>query len=116
MGLELVELTMTLEMRFGIHLEPEDWERAAAGRQPFDVTAGEVCRIVEVKRRLIRRVLQRQADGRMVLHYQPPGIDSTDDTEDAWPGVRDDIAEVVGAKPEQVGRDSWLVRDLGLSG
>jgi len=50
-----------------------------------------------------------------VLHYQPPGNKSADDAEDAWLGVRDDIAEVVGAKPEQVTRDSWLVRDLGLS-
>jgi hypothetical protein len=115
MGLELVELTMALEQRFGIHLQAEDWERVAAGRQPFDVKAGEVCRMVEAKRRLIRRVLQRQPDGRTVLHYQPPGIDSVDDTEDPWPGVRDDIAEVVGAKPERVARDSWLVRDLGLS-
>ena len=115
MGLELVELTISLEQRFGIRLEPEDWERAAAGRQPFDVTAGEVCRMVEVKRRLIRHVLRRQPDGRLVLHYQPPGNKSADDAEDAWLGVRDDIAEVVGAKPEQVTRDSWLVRDLGLS-
>ena len=115
MGLALVELTISLEQRFGVRLEPEDWERAAPGREPFDVTAGEVCRMVEGKRRLIRRVLQRQADDRLVLHYQPAGIDSTDDTEDAWPGVRDDIAEAVGVKAEQVTRESWLVRDLGLS-
>ena len=72
--------------------------------------------MVEAKRRLIRRVLQRQPDGGLVLHYQPDGVvNAADDTEDAWPGVRDDIAEMLGVKPERVTRDTWLVRDLGLS-
>jgi hypothetical protein len=115
MGLELIVLTFSLEKRFAIHLELGDWERLSTGRQKFDVTAGEVCAMVEAKRRLIRRVLQRQPGGRLVLHYQPAGISSADDTEDPWPGVRDDIAEVVGVKPEQVTRRSWLVRDLGFS-
>jgi acyl carrier protein len=113
MGLEMVELVLSLEERFDIAIEDEAWNAIAAGRNPFDLTAGEVCAVVEAKCRLRRRVRENEAEP-PVLDYQRKGAWTTD-TEDVWAGVRDIIAETIGIKPEQVRPSSWLVRDLGLS-
>ena len=117
MGMGLIDLSFRLQKRFGIRLDIEQWEQLVAGRKRFDVTAAEVCAMVEASRAAMRRVLRWRPDGSgpMVLDYQPSGIGDADDGEEAWPGVRDAIADAVCVKPERVLRDSWLVRDLGLS-
>lgn len=117
MGLDLIDLEFRLEKRFGIRIDPKHWEHLVAGRPKFDVTAAEVCEMVEVRRMEMRRVLRWQPDGSgpMVLGYQPSRSDAVDDEEDAWPGVRDAIAQVLCLKAEAVRPELWLVRDLGFS-
>jgi hypothetical protein len=116
-GIGLLDLTFRLEGRFGIRIDRGQWGELAAGRKPFDVTAAEVCALVEARRLAMRRSLRWQPDGSgpMVLDYQEAGTGNADDGGETWPGVRDVIAQVVGATPESVRPESWLVRDLGLS-
>ena len=46
MGLDLIELDYRIEKRFGVCVGIDAWERAGAGRIPFDLTAVEVTRLV----------------------------------------------------------------------
>jgi hypothetical protein len=116
MGLGLVELTLCLERRFDISIEDEAWEAIAPGRRPFDVTAAEVSAMVKAQCALGGRVRHNEHGKPPVLDHQRAGRQlPTDDIDDVWPGVRDEIAVSLGVRPEQVRQDSWLVRDLGLS-
>jgi hypothetical protein len=119
MGIELLDLNWRLQRRFGIRIEWEQWEQLTVGRKPFDATAAEVSAMVEARRAAVRRVLLPAAEtsGPMALYYQPSGVgEVADDDEPTWPGVRDAIAQALSIKPDLVRPESWLVRDLRMSG
>lgn len=118
MGLDLIELDFRIEKRFGVAIGIEAWERAAGGRFPFDLTAGEVARLVEEALGRIGRspATPRRAlgvTGLRVLDYaMTQGVQAPVD--DVWEEVRNIIAATLHVPAVRIGPQTWLRRDLGM--
>ena len=120
MGLDLVEMAFRLERRFNITIRGEALRPAmtADQRGRLDMTAGELLAFVAVPPREIRCCsecqysLRGHADiGRCPECGRPFDYTSADG---AWEDVRQILSEVSGKKPDDIRRNSWLIRDLGF--
>ena len=113
MGLELVELVMEIERRFGITIDDHDAPRLA--------TAGDLAQLVETQLEALgRRCTSADAvageGGSLVLHYGD-GIERASRAvpiprEQIWPIVRALIARTFDVPEERVLPESPLSDDL----
>ena len=118
MGLDLIELDFRIEKRFGVRIGIEEWERAALGRVPFDLTAAEVTGVVD---EALRRAGMspavprpaREAASRRVLDYAV-SEHVVAPVDDVWAEVRNVIAATGSVPAVRVVPSSWLRGDLGM--
>lgn len=123
MGLDLLDLTFRLEKHFGIRIGKEDWLQFSGDdeRFPFDVTAGEVWKMVESKvgegAERIEPQTPPSPDGvtaAPVLSYETPRpLTPFDGPDTRWHEVRTVIAATLRVPIDKVQRDTLLKRDLG---
>jgi hypothetical protein len=117
-GLDLIELDYRIEKRFSVRIGIDAWERAAAGRIPFDLTAADVTRLVadaldrEGISLSIRPDGARPTSGPPVLNYATNDLRKPIDN--LWEEVRDIIAATLRVPAVRVAPGSWLRRDLGM--
>ncbi len=90
MGLEFLDLTFRLERDFAVALPKRSFLQEA-----------------DVYRRDIRAEQVHEGIRTFLKHSSFPI------PEDSWQRIQKSIAGTVGLKPEQVMRDSWLIKDLG---
>ena len=118
MGLDLIELDYRIEKRFGVCVGIDAWERAGAGRIPFDLTAVEVTR-------LVAETLEREGISLTIepenapVNPAPPVLNyARDDVrkpiDNLWEEVRDIIAATLRVPAVRVEPRCWLRRDLGM--
>jgi hypothetical protein len=122
MGIDFVDLNFRIEKRFGVSPDFSLWEEVVAGRSKFDLTAGEVCDVVErclSARRARLAAEAHDAAAGAVLPYQPPSEKPWMPQEpfegDVWPAVKEVISATLSVPAVRIDRDTWLVRDLGMS-
>jgi hypothetical protein len=131
MGIDFLDMNFRIEKRFGVFPSMEAWKEviARSGRKR-DLTAGEVCNVVEQFLRQQGR-LRTDVDqndpglphGPFMLQYEPRHLPGSGDRRkkydwrenDVWPAVQTVISETLHIPIEQIARDSLLVRDLGMS-
>lgn len=92
MGLEYIAVGFRVEEEFGVPLGDEEWNRLLDGRTPFDMTAGELDDFICEACR---------SAGKPIPH-------------DSWARLKLLLADELGVDPQEVRKDVWLTRDLGM--
>ncbi len=93
MGIDVLDITLRLEQRYGIQVTPSDWESALQRRDPSDVTAREIHQIVMTKLSEAGKPVPRSC----------------------WNGVRLALSESLGKSPSKIRPASRLIKDLGMT-
>jgi len=122
MGIDFLDMNFRIEKRFGVSPDFSLWEERVAGRPRFDLTAGEVCEVVEVCLSALRARLTAQArdgTGEAVLSYQPSSekrwMPSEPFEGEVWPAVQEVIGATLSVPAVRINRNTWLVKDLGMT-
>lgn len=123
MGLDLVELMIEVEKKFGIAISNEDLARLSQRHVPPDVSAGDLLDLILEKCSTICPDPKCVGCGYDLRGHAPAGIcpecgevfdNSPKNRDGAWLKLRLILASVLVVKREAISRDTMLIRDLGL--
>jgi hypothetical protein len=119
MSIDFLNMNVGLQRALGFRVPFEAWQEAAAGRDPVDLTAGAladaIARIFGPHRMQHAPRDGSVAPGIQMLSYHAQGPQWRGTPDELWLTVRQVIAETLRVPPERVERDTWLVRDLGMT-
>jgi len=94
-GIDYLDIVFRIEKLFHARLDLREFEPVVRDRKPWDMTVAELIREVESK-------LEKRTG-------HSPDLSEIDEP------VRRIIADALGAKPEAVRSEAWLIKDLGMT-
>jgi hypothetical protein len=113
MGIDILDMTFRVEKCFAVKLSADDYERVSRGRMPPDISVGEVLDMIRAKGGRVRTCPECSCNVRDCR--QPKICPECRSLIGDWDSVRIIIGQVVAIDPDQVARETLLVRDLGMS-
>jgi acyl carrier protein len=99
MGIDILDLIFRLERTFGVKIPRSEFALLALKNEPIDLVAGDLFEYVRRKARLSGvRLLDDETDSHLM-----------------WPLFQKAVSDALGVEPGEVTKESWLIRDLGMS-
>lgn len=96
MGLDLLDLVFRLERRFGTKIRRAQLDELIGANDPPDILVGALFDLV------------RQT-------AKPGGLfDEEMDAESLWPMFQREVSDSLGVDEEEVTKEKWLIRELGM--
>jgi hypothetical protein len=93
MGIDVLDIMFRIEKRFGIRIVGADWTDLVGKRSPPDITAGELWFLVAAK-----------------LHEAHLPVPRS-----CWNAVRVILSQALRVPPREIKKESWLIRELGMT-
>lgn len=96
MGVDLLDVLFRLERVFGVRIARADFLKLFHRHRPPDATVGELFDLV-------------------ASHARHAGVaDEELDAAFFWPRFRQVLADALGLDPDEIAKDRWFFRDLGV--
>jgi hypothetical protein len=96
LGIDILDLVFRLERRFGTKISRSDLDELIGANDPPDILVGALFDFVRKR-------------------ANPSGVfDEEMDAESLWPIFRREVSDSLGVEEDEVTKDKWLIRELGM--